>query len=188
MVKPLLVIFTGVPGSGKTYFALRLADKISALRLNSDAMRLAIFGSLENIEATYHSPRREMLNTHTFGAMDYAATQALSMGTSVVYEAIQQTIRDRRHMEELARVCDAQLVLVSVVVDLETAIARTMQREAADDARQFYEQKAREVVMHFNDTFEPLERTDYTVEIDGTLSFNEQYRVFQQKVDRLNVI
>lgn len=171
--KPLLVIFTGVPGSGKTYFALRLADKIGAIRLNSDAMRLAVFGSLETIEKMYDSPRRNDLNTYTFAAMDYAATQVLKSGRSVIYEAIQRTVADRRHMEELATKCGARLVLVSMQIDVETAIARAKDREAGDDVRTFDEQKAREVVYHFRDNFEPLDRMDYVVEIDGTMKFDQ---------------
>ncbi len=180
--QPLLVIFTGVPGSGKTYFATRLAEKIEAVRLNSDGMRLSIFGSLEEIERVYHSSRRSDLNKSTFGAMDYATRQVLSTGQPVIYEAIQRTVRDRRHMEELAATCNARLILVSMSIDIETAIARTMERDAADDVRQFDGQKARDVVMHFRDNFEPLDRTDYVIEIDGTLSFDEQFKVFSQKI------
>lgn len=183
--KPLLVIFIGVPGSGKTYFGSRLADKIDAMRLNSDAMRMAIFGSVDALTKVYHSKQRPTVNTYTFGAMDYAAKQILATGRSVIYEAIQQKKADRRHMEALADECHAKLVLVSMKVDEELAIQRTTQREAKDDSRKFDEKKAREVVTHFRDTFQPLERTDYVVEISGVVPFEDQYKSFCEQLAKI---
>lgn len=178
MKQPLLVIFIGVPGSGKTYFATKLAETLPATRLNSDGMRLSIFGSKEQIEKLYHSPQRRVLNSYTFGAMNYVTKTLLKQGTSVVYEAIQRTRADRRAMEKLAAECGARLVLVSMTIDLDVAIERVQARQEADDVRQFSEEKAREVVAHFSDNLEPLERTDYVVEIDGATPFEKQYATF----------
>lgn len=179
MKQPLLVIFIGVPGSGKTYFAEKLASRIRAVLLNADAMRLAIFGSLDDIDKTYHSSDRQMLNTHTFGAMDYATKQVLALGIPVIYETIQRTQADRRHMEQLAKEAGAGLVLVSMIVDKETAIARVQERQSSADVRTLTRKKARETVEHFSDNLEPLELTDYVIEIDGTMPFEEQYKTFQ---------
>lgn len=185
MDKPLLVIFIGVPGSGKTYFASRLATKIDGVRLNSDAMRLSIFGSLEAIEEVHRSKNRSVLNSHTFGAMDYATRQILATDTPVIYEAIQRTQADRRNMEKLADECGAQLVLVSMEIDIDTAIRRVQEREARDDVRQFDGNKAREVIAHFRDRLEPLERTDYVVHICGEEPFETQYESFQAQLLKL---
>jgi len=182
MHRPLLVIFTGVPGSGKTFFATRLSQRLGAVRRNSDAMRLAIFGDLKTIENTYHSAQRATLNTHTFGALDYVTRELLGSGTDVVYETIQRTQKDRRHMEILAEECGARLVLVSMEIDDETAISRVQKRKEARDVRQFDAKKAREVINYFREGTEPFERTDYIVNIDGTAAFDEQYAAFMVHV------
>lgn len=183
MNQPLLVIFIGVPGSGKTYFATRLAEKLRAVRINSDAMRLAIFGSLQKLEEVYHSPQRKMLNTHTFGAMDYATGAILGAEISVVYEAIQRTRRDRRGMEVLAEQHGARLVLVSMEIDEEVAVSRVQSRQDQADSRKFDAAKAREVVEHFRKNLEPLERTDYLVRISGEEPFDRQFKSFMQQLD-----
>lgn len=179
MKQPLLVIFIGVPGSGKTYFATQLAKRIHAIRLNSDAMRLAIFGSTEQIDRVYHSPQKATINSHTFGAMDYVTRTLLSQGKSVVYEAIQRTQKDRKNMEKLADSCGARLVLVSMMIDEDIAVKRIQERQEAEDSRIFTDARARSVVKHFSEGLEPLERTDYLVAIDGTAPFEDQYQEFE---------
>lgn len=44
MALPQLVIVFGLPGSGKSYFARRLADRLSAVHVNSDRIRKEIGG------------------------------------------------------------------------------------------------------------------------------------------------
>lgn len=63
--KPLLVMFVGVPGSEKTYFAKRLADKLQAVTINSDAIRLSMWGSRDAIQAT-HATFRKRANANRF--------------------------------------------------------------------------------------------------------------------------
>lgn len=70
MTKPLLIVFLGFPGSGKTYFARHLAEKIGAVTLNTDALRVSMFGSLEKIDEIRHKGDRSRLYDDVFGAME----------------------------------------------------------------------------------------------------------------------
>lgn len=185
MTQPLLVIFTGIPGSGKTYFAAHLEEKLKAVRLNSDAMRMAIFGSLDAIEKVYHSDDRQHVNSYVFGAMDYVTKQVIEAGVSVIYEGIQMTRADRRHMEIIAEQTSTVLVLVDMCIDKSTAIERVQGRAISHESRQFDARKAEEVITHFTEKFEPFERTDYVVAIDGTWPFDKQYQVFDTFVSTL---
>ena len=46
----IIVTFTSSPGSGKTYFSRQATERLGAVRLNSDSMRRAIFGSADEHE------------------------------------------------------------------------------------------------------------------------------------------
>lgn len=182
MTKPLLVMFIGFPGSGKTYFATRLAEKLGGIWLNSDAMRMSIFGSRENIEKIYHTNDRPKLNSYTFGAMDYVTKNSLKQGISVIYDAIQRTHADRDHMAGLAKATGVVLVLVSMKTDVEVAVKRGISREDTAESRRFEEQKMRDVVKHFDEGLESLRPGELAIEISGELPFEEQYEIFSRKM------
>lgn len=86
MAKPLIIVFVGFPGSGKTYFARRLAEQLPAVTFNSDALRVAMFGSIENVERIRQNDQSRLYDD-VFGAMNYATRQVLKAGYSVVFDA-----------------------------------------------------------------------------------------------------
>lgn len=178
-------MFIGVPGSGKTYFATQLAQQLRGVRLGGDAMRLAIFGSLEAIDETYHSPHRERVNTYTFGAIDYVTRELLRSGVPVVYDAIHTKRADRIKQEAVAREFDALPVLVHIETPHEVAAERGQSREASPDQRKFEAGKMREVIAHFADTLEPPEPNENVITIDGQLPFEQQYRQFTDYIATL---
>lgn len=175
-------MFIGVPGSGKSFFARQLAEQIHGVRLSGDAMRLAIFGSIEAIDAVYHSPQRQHVNTYTFGAIDYVTDQLLASGVSVIIDAIHSKRSDREKQEEIARRHDAKTVLVHIKTGYETALARGQQREVFADQRQFDEAKMREVIAQFEASLEPPDNNESCVIISGELPFAEQLELFNQAV------
>ena len=182
MEKPLLVMFLGVPGSGKSYFARKLADTIGAIRLNGDSMRIAIFGSVENIESIYESSSRKTLNSYTFGAIDYAAEQILSRGISVVYDAHHNMRSTRADLEKLAQQYQATPVVVRIVTDHDVALQRGQNREATIDQRRLSEAKMLEVMQrHAANTDEPLP-SENVIEISGEIPFEEQYAIFRREL------
>lgn len=183
--QPLLVMLLGVPGSGKTYFSQQLASRLGGVRLNSDAMRLAIFGSLETMDKLYASGNRSKLNAYTFGAMDYIAGELLASGVSVVYDAIHTKRADRVKQERAAQKHGAVPILLRVSVPREVAIRRTVERPAASDARKFTPEKAEEVIRHFEDTTETPAESELVIDINGELPFDEQYYSFQEQLKTL---
>lgn len=115
MIKSLLVVFLvvflGFPDSGKTYFAKQLAKKLNAVTLNTDALRLSMFGSLETIDK-FRVNDKTRLYSDVFGAMDYAARQTLLAGHSVIYDAQQTKRKDRHGIEKIAHESGAVPILV----------------------------------------------------------------------------
>jgi len=180
MTTPLIVMFIGPPGSGKTYFGTRLAKELGALRLNSDALRLSMFGSLEEIEMIRHSENRSLLYDQVFGAMNYATEQALLAGYSVVYDAQQAKRSDRKRMEALASKCGAIPILVWLDTEPEVAIYRSSNRDQHNDSHRYDEVKSRMLVERFAHNTDLPEIDENLIKISGETKFEDQYAIFQK--------
>lgn len=181
MDQPLLIVFLGFPGSGKTYFSRQLAEKIQAVTLNSDAMRLAMFGSLEKIDEIRRTDNAR-LYVDVFGTMDYAARQALKAGYSVVYDAQQTKRENRRSIEKIARESGAIPVLVWIKTSREVALKRGQEREAAADSHQYDAEKMAYLIDRFESVTDLPEEGENVIEISGEVPFEEQYAVFTEAV------
>lgn len=177
MNQPLLIVFLGFPGSGKTYFATRLADEIHAVTFNSDALRLSMFQSLEMIEHLRRTdPSR--LYADVFGAMDYSTKQALHAGHSVIYDAQQTKRRDRLGIEKLAREVNATPILVWVKTDKKVALRRGQEREQRDDSHRYSQEKMQMLIDRFDKVTDLPDATENVIEINGEHSFKDQYASF----------
>lgn len=186
MKKPLLIMFVGVPGSGKTTFAKRLANKLNAVVLNSDAIRLSMWGSLEAIRKAHDNKEARALNKQlTFGAMDYAAGQILASGTSVVCDRNANGRQERQKMANIAIKNIATAVVVKIQTPKELAVERIITRRAADDSRQKDPEKAREIVERFATEIEEPLPDENVIQISGELSFEEQFTILQNFVEKL---
>ena len=181
MTKPLLIVFLGFPGSGKTYFSKRLAEKLHAITLNTDALRVAMFGSLERIDEIRHSDN-ERLYEDVFGAMDYATKQALLASHSVVYDAQQTKRENRRNIEKIAEESGALPILVWMRTSRDTAMKRGQEREARDDSHQYDADKMAYLIDRFDSVTDLPQPDENVIEISGEISFEEQYATFTEAV------
>jgi predicted kinase len=169
--KPILVMFLGVPGSGKTYFASQAAKKINAIRLNSDAMRLSIFGSHENILATYESKDRKTVNSYVFNAIDYATKQILSTGVDVFYDANSNTRKDRLGNEAIASHVGA--------------VQRGQDRENTAESRKKTADEMHAIIDRMNANIQEPDSSEYVIDIDGLIPFEEQFVQFEAQLKAL---
>jgi len=177
MSKPLLVVFLGFPGSGKTYFSRQLAKELQAVTLNSDALRLSMFESLEQIEAIRRTDTARLYKD-VFGAMDYATVQILRAGHSVVYDAQQTKREDRRGIERTASEAGAIPILVWLKTSRETAIKRAQEREQSDDSHRYDAKKIAYLVDRFDSVTDLPDEGENVIEISGELPFEQQYAIF----------
>lgn len=184
MNKPLLIVFLGFPGSGKTHFASQLADRLQAVTLNSDALRTSMFGSLERIESIRQTDNSR-LYVDVFGAMDYASGQSLRAGHSVIYDAQQTKRENRRNIENVAKDARALPILVWVKTNPEVALRRGQEREARDDSHQYTAEKMRYLIDRFESVTDLPESDENVVEISGELPFEEQYAIFEKSVEAI---
>jgi predicted kinase len=175
MQQPLLIMFLGSPGSGKSYFARQLAKRIHAVRLNGDAMRLAIYGSVENIE---RQVSKDVVNQQTFGAIDYVVEQILTAGCSVVYDAHHNKREHRAKNEEVAKQYGAVPVLVWIKTPYEVALRRGQDRDATADQRQHSEERMKESIARHMANFDAPADGERVIMIDGLAGFEKQYESY----------
>ena len=186
MSKPLLISFIGVPGSGKTTFARLLAQKIGAITVNSDATRLAIWGSREAVSLHRSTPEgRREYNEMTFRVMNYVAASALKAGISCAFDANANRREDRQNHTAFAKELGAIHVVIRIKTPIEVAISRLTKREAADDQLAFDPEKARAVVNKFVRAIQEPAPHENVIEISGEIPFENQFATFSEALDAI---
>lgn len=181
----ILVIFTSSPGSGKTYFSRQATERLGAVRLTSDSMRRAIFGSTNEHERIKEVLGRPTVLSYVFNAMDYSAEQVVSAGHDLIYESNNNKRDQRRHAQELANKCGAAVIVVHLEVPYDVAMKRIQEREDASDSRPFDEQGARELLDRIQSNTDPFDNDELVVNLDGQLPFDEQFAEFERQVKEL---
>lgn len=185
--QPIVTMFLGYPGSGKSYFAKAMADKINAVRINGDSMRMAMFGSREETKRIYDSGDRCILNNYVFNGLDYVAEQILLRGNDVVYDAHQNKREDREKIEQIAKRHHALPIVVWIKTPYEVALKRGQEREESVDQRRLTEAEMREVMdRHQANTDTPTDE-ELVITIDGEAPFEQQFKQFCDQLDNVMV-
>ena len=182
-MKKALIMFLGVPGSGKSYFAKKLAKKIDAVRLNGDSMRVAIWGSIDKVESARSKGKN--VNRKAFRAIDYAAIEILRSGNSVIYDAHHNKFEVREKLANLAREFEAIPIVVYIKTPPEIAKERALSRDPVDQVKfdsELWQKVYDQQMLNFS---EP-DVSENVIEIDGTLDFSDQYHDFLQQFNKLN--
>jgi predicted kinase len=109
--RPLLVVMTGLSGSGKSTVAIELAAQLGALRVRSDVERKRLAGltAVARGGSDLYAPG---MTARTYAQLQKIAAGLLDAGVSVVVDAASLRSDERR---DLARVAQARGCGVSVV-------------------------------------------------------------------------
>lgn len=100
---PVLILLSGLPGSGKTTFAHQLQGRIEADHIESDAVRRSIAASPSYSHAESGA---------VFARVDAAARKALSEGRHAIVDATNLTNRDRRRFFRMAAELGPRLIAI----------------------------------------------------------------------------
>lgn len=124
--KPTLIMLYGFPGAGKTFLARQLCEDIHAAHVQGDRIRYELFES-----PRYDNQENEVVNH----LMDYMSEEFLSAGVSVVYDINAARLSQRRRLRELARKSKAEVAMIWLQVDIDSAFVRNQKRDRrrADD-------------------------------------------------------
>lgn len=177
----LLISMVGHAGSGKSYFARELARRRGFVRINSDSLRSAIFGSAQEVQEQPKHIRVEGI----FKGLDYIAEQILLSGKSVIYDSNNNRLMTRKQKRLIAKKCDATSIIVWVKTSKELAVRRVQERDALVDQLKLNKKQSAEVIeRHISNLDEP-DQTENLIIVDGTESFNKQLSAFSNQLRTL---
>ncbi len=129
--RPFLVLMSGLPGSGKTWLADRLAPTLGALHLRSDVERKRLAGLAERSRS--HSAPGEGLYSKDASRRAYqylarAAAEVMAGGYSVIVDATFSRRVDRELFRALASRLEVVACLIHCQAPRETLVTRIADR------------------------------------------------------------
>ena len=151
---PVLVIISGLPGTGKSHFSRQLAERVPLAMLESDALRKTLF------PVPTHSASESSL---VFRLIHALIGEILDRGVPVLLDATSLVEAHRKRLYTIADQRDVKLVLVrmeapsDVVRERLAGRNRQEQREDHSDADWSVYQRMRR-------SEEPISRSHFTVD------------------------
>jgi hypothetical protein len=117
--RPALIVLVGLPGTGKSYFAAGLAQKLEAVILESDALRKALFSPPE------YSWQE---SAYLFRVIHRLIDSLLRQRASVILDATNLTESAREHLYAIAARNSAKAIVVFTTAPPELVHARLNRR------------------------------------------------------------
>jgi DegV family protein with EDD domain len=156
---PALVLVSGLPGSGKSYFSRELTKHYRLAHLNSDVLRKALF----------HRPTHGAAeSTRLFAAVHALVERLLSRGVGVVLDATNLKEEHRRPLYDIADRAGAVLVIVQTEAPPEVARRRLESRARGQDSEDASEATVA-VYDRMRREAEPIERPHIRVDMSKDL-------------------
>lgn len=151
---PLLVVISGLPGTGKSYFARRLAEKVPAVIVESDAMRKALFPT------PWYTPEESQ---RVFHATHLLIEELLQHGTGVIFDATNLAEHHREPLYRIAERAGAKLIMVRVEAPPEVVRDRLRRRAEKPDAGEKSDADW-QVYLKMQGDFEKIRRNHFVVD------------------------
>jgi predicted kinase len=122
LARPCLIVISGLPGTGKSYFSRTLAERWPCLIVESDALRKTLFPV-----PSYNARESQRL----FQALHLLTEEFLSKGIPVLLDATNLVEYHREHLYRIADRLGLKLIIVRVEAPAELVRER-LQRRAED--------------------------------------------------------
>jgi hypothetical protein len=120
VAKPTLVAVSGLPGTGKSYFSTKLAERLPFVILESDALRKILFP-----RPTYSAEESAWL----FRVVHRLIERLLRRGIPVILDATNLSERHREYLYSIAEHLNVKLILVRVEAPPGLVAGRLHQRQ-----------------------------------------------------------
>lgn len=130
--RPMLVAMSGLSGSGKSTVALRLVERLGAIRLRSDVERKRLFGlaPLTRDTAALYTPAA---TTRTYDRLEQLAREALNADWPVVIDAANLKKAERERWRALAARQHTDFVLLNCEGPVDRLRERLRSRSERND-------------------------------------------------------
>jgi len=126
MAEPAFIVVSGLPGTGKSYFCSKLAEKLPFVILESDALRKILFPS-----PSYNLQE----SSHLFQVCHLLIEKLLKKGISLILDATNLSERHRERLYSIADHLDVKLILVRVEAPAEIVRDRLNTRQEGINPR-----------------------------------------------------
>ena len=126
VAKPAFVAVSGLPGTGKSYFCGKLAERLSFVILESDALRKVLFSS-----PSYSLKE----SSYLFRTVHYLIEELLKRGISLILDATNLSERHREYLYSIADRLGIRLVLVRVEAPPQVVHGRLEQRRENSEGK-----------------------------------------------------
>ncbi|MDA0988228.1 MAG: ATP-binding protein [Chloroflexi bacterium] len=123
LARVVLMIVSGLPGTGKSYFSRRMAERAPLAIVETDAMRNVLFPFLTHSGAE---------NGRHFKACHSLIDDLLNRGISVLFDATNLVERNRKRLYNIADKTDAKLIIVRMEAPPEVVAERLRRGEEGD--------------------------------------------------------
>jgi predicted kinase len=158
--KTVIIMLNGLPGTGKSYLAGKLSERLPFMIVESDAVRKELFP-----KPSYSA--RE--NANVFNAVHYLIEDLLQNNTSVIFDATNLEEKHRKTVYKIAERTGARLILVEVEAPPELVQkrlkARLLKRDSDD-----YSDATWAIYQKMKRTAEKISRPHYTVNTGGDIT------------------
>jgi len=169
---PALVVLSGLPGSGKSYFCHCLASRYPMARLESDALRKALFG-----QPTYSPEESRRL----FSASHLVLSRLLARGIAAILDATNLREVHRRQVYRIADKHEAKLILVHLQAPptvvhkrLEARVKGLHSHDLSDAGPEVYERMQHDI--------EPIRRPH--ISVDTSADIEPAIAAILQQIDQ----
>ena len=166
-----IVVMTGPPGSGKSFFARQLAFKLHWRRLNRVALRQELFGD----QGLQKLPANEVRLNRVLEERLHSMIRA---GQSVICDYQHNSRVQRLRVRQLATANGARMFVVWIKTPRSLAIQRASTRQANSDTTHRPTSYAQQMIDDNLAKFEPLGQDESVLEIDGSWNFSRQMDAF----------
>jgi predicted kinase len=157
---PVLIMLSGLPGTGKSYLANKLGERLPFMIVESDAVRKQLF------PRPSHSARE---NTSVFGVIHFIIADLLKNKISVIFDATNLEEKHRKTVYKIAANEGARLVIIEVEAPVETVKKRLASR-AQNQGNAGFSDATWSTYQKMQRTAEGINRPCHTVNTQGNIA------------------